>query len=400
MNANQRLHRPGLAAAPVSFALSLVACGLFFGVGCGRETLIGIDITPVGSGGIYGGGSGGRFGGGSGGNAVPACSGGSAGGGLDAGTGSDCSIVSFAPGTLNGCGPMTGAAFSPDGSLLAVSSQQQPTLRVWRVSDGALLYQVRTDGSAYNVTFSPDGTLLALGGLNSTQGGSAGINAAAVFDARTGRIVATLPSRSGDYLSAVAFSHDGARLVTAGEKSFIQEWRVADWSELLAIPAVESIYAVDFSADDSRFLTSGSSGTNRILRTSDGVELAEIPNGYPEMNRATYSPNGELILDVGSPGKLRILDANVTLLQTVDFGAASDAVNPIGHAVWIDDDRFLADDWSGNVEEWSRDPAQAAAPFTLAHTWTMAGQAWGIAVAPDGHTFVVTGEFGFVVLAP
>ena len=403
---NRRVPGRGVAVAQVSLGLSLLALGALASVGCGRETLIGIDVPPLGTGGRHGSGSGGTFGSGSGGTFGPG-SGGSIGSGSGGtiGTGTFCSTVSFTPGALNPCGLTSGAAFSPDGTLLATATRNAspPNVHVWQVCDGKLLYEVPQTSWVYNVAFSPDGTLLAAGGLAPLlAGGAAESNGAAVFQAATGALVATLPTHSGSYVSAVAFSHDGTRLITAGAQSFIDMWNVADWSELLAIPtsSPESIYEVDFSPDDSRFVTSGTSTVNHILKTSDGTPVAQIPNVFSEMIRATYSPNGQLILSDAGAGQLQLLDANATVLQVMTFNAPSGDLIPIGKAAWIDDSRFVADDWRGKVEEWSKDPAQPYGPFSLTRTWMMPSQAWGIAVAPDRQSFVVTGDFGFEVLAP
>jgi len=398
-------------------ALCFVGGGVL-SAGCDRDTLIGIDVPPFGTGGTYGPGSGGTFGPGSGGT-IGGGSGGTIGGGSGGSPGSTacaggtggatgavsagpCSVIGTFPGILNGCGRTTTVAFSPDGTLLATSTQDasQPNLHVWRVCDGTLLYEVaqaNNQAGSYGVTFSPNGKLLALGGVAPVVDG-AGTDAAAVFDAATGRLITSLPTKSGTYASAVTFSHDGTRLVTAGFSSFIDVWRVADWSEALAIPNDGSVYDVDFAPDDSTFVVSGGS-INRILRSSDGAQLVEMTGLFAEQDRATYSPNGQLILSTAGAGQLQILDAHANTLQVMTF-TSSTAFDPIGHAAWIDDSHFVADDWNGAVQEWEKDPAQPQGPFSLKQSWQMPSQALGIAVAPDRLTFVVAGDFGFQFLTP
>jgi len=311
----------------------------------------------------------------------------------------------LSPGALNACGMTSSAAFSPDGTLLATTTRESGAkVHVWQVCDGKLLYEVaQTEPWIYKAAFSPDGKLLAAGGFAALLDGSgAPSNAAGVFDAATGALITTLPTHSGNYAAAVTFSHDGTRLITAGAQSFIDVWNVADWSELLTIPTTppQSVYDIAFSPDDSRFITSTTAGVNRILKTSDGTEVGDIQNVFSEMNRASYSPNGQLILSDAGAGQLQVLDAYTMLLQTITFNPPSTDLIPIGYATWIDDDRFVADDWHGKVEEWSKDPTQPKGPFSLTKTWMMPSQAWGIAVAPDHQSFVVTGDFGFQVLAP
>lgn len=58
--------------------------------------------------------------------------------------------------------------FSPDRTLLA-SAGYEDTVRLWHVSDGSLVRELKyASGNVSDVAFSPDGTLLALGSVNGT----------------------------------------------------------------------------------------------------------------------------------------------------------------------------------------------------------------------------------------
>jgi WD40 repeat protein len=60
-------------------------------------------------------------------------------------------------------GSVNSVAFSPDGSLIASGSGDY-TVRLWRVSDGALVRTLTGHTSyVYSVAFSPDGSLIASG---------------------------------------------------------------------------------------------------------------------------------------------------------------------------------------------------------------------------------------------
>jgi len=94
------------------------------------------------------------------------------------------------------------AAFSPDGALLAVSTENG--VRVWDVESGEERYTIRAvQNAAANVlTFSPDGALLV---------GCGGQPLIGVWGAQTGAQLGLLPTQ-GELCSNVVFSPDSALL--------------------------------------------------------------------------------------------------------------------------------------------------------------------------------------------
>ncbi len=104
--------------------------------------------------------------------------------------------------------PVSGAAFSPDGTTLAVASWDQ-RIRLWDLK-GQLRSSFRTARDmVFCVTFSPDGKLLVVGQ-------DAGI--VQILDARTGEQLKRLTIRSDgpdNVVMSVQFSPDGQILLTA-----------------------------------------------------------------------------------------------------------------------------------------------------------------------------------------
>ena len=114
--------------------------------------------------------------------------------------------------------------FSPDGKRLAfLRSGGHPTetfdvlISDFAAQRGASLYMTRT--SYRRIKFSPDGALLALTGADGTI----------LWDVKTQRVVAVLPSSDGSSRSSVAFSADGELLAIAnrdGPKRQVHVWNV------------------------------------------------------------------------------------------------------------------------------------------------------------------------------
>jgi len=370
--------------------------------GCESDVLIGIEGTINRHPGGIGDGSGGS-GGVSGGTGGAAPGNGGSGGSA---TAQGCHTISTTPGQPNYCGRTTGLAYSPDGQLLASVTENLPYLHIWRLSDGLLLSEPSPDdgsvavGGAYGVAFSPDGTIIATSGnaprIHNANGTTTTLstNTVNLWDAATGALLKTLPTSCGTYASGIDFSHDGTRLVTAGMMGNIEVWSLPAGTRTLSIPFNGSVYTAHFSPDDSRLITAaGLVGT--VWNAATGAKIFDIPGLEDEMNEAAFSPDGQRIVATADNGKVKVLDAAGTLLQTLTFKPATTPY--FSHAVWIDSARFVIDDWSGAVKEWTAD---GSGTFVPSRAWAENMQTLGMAVSPDRTTLVVSGSNGFVFLSP
>ena len=128
--------------------------------------------------------------------------------------------------------PMTGAenrvslAVDPKGQVLANSSgaamAERPPTEVWDIATHKRIAQIGEDRDVpiTGVAFSPDGTLLATESLNCVV----------VWNADTGKLLASVVHDEDERgrVKSVAFSSDGRYLVTSSLNEVVKVWSVAD----------------------------------------------------------------------------------------------------------------------------------------------------------------------------
>lgn len=118
-----------------------------------------------------------------------------------------------------------GAAFSPDGTLLALAGNPDRSVQIW-TSDGRLVNQLhghtKTTGA---VAFSPDGNYIASGGDDKTIR----------LWTKEGELLGTLEGHRAP-IWAIAFSPDGQTLASGGADQTVILW---DWQQRLLVNPLE-----------------------------------------------------------------------------------------------------------------------------------------------------------------
>jgi len=186
-----------------------------------------------------------------------------------------------------------GVAFSPDNMLLAVSLES--TTDVWNISTWTKRYSLESSGNS--MMFSPDNSLLASGS------GDSFIRLWRVSD---GALLRTLEGHA-DWVSSVAFSPDGTLLASGSGDKTIRLWRVSDGALLRTLEGhTDYVSSVAFS-QDGQTLASGSEDTTvRLWRVSDGTLLRTLEGHTGVVESVAFSPDGTLLASGSWDGTVRL----------------------------------------------------------------------------------------------
>jgi len=124
-----------------------------------------------------------------------------------------------------------------------------------------------------------------------------------IWDDATGTLVA-----SWKECLFVAFSPDGARIVTASRDRMVRLWDVAGRRELAKLEHPSQVASVTLSPDGARVATSTRDRIVRIWDAAGGRELASLTPPSP-VTSAVFSPDGKRLVTTCWEGTVHIWDA-------------------------------------------------------------------------------------------
>jgi WD40 repeat protein/transcriptional regulator with XRE-family HTH domain len=276
-------------------------------------------------------------------------------------------------------------AFSPDSTRIAAVANPNSGLRegwasIWNTSTGQKLLTLRGHTTnVESVAFSPDGARIVTAGDDST---------AKVWDSNTGVQLLTLYGHT-DIVWGAAFSPDGARIVTVGGDRQIKVWDALTGQELFSLAGhTEEIRSVAFSPDGTRIVTASTDKTAKVWSVAPSREFLTLVNGPPikfiEGTELAYSPDGTRLATASSDLTPKVWDASngKLLLQLIGH---TDLVTNIAYS--SDGTRITTASNDGTAKIW--DAATGKELLTLAghKDWVS-----GVAFSPDGSR-LATGSF-------
>jgi WD40 repeat protein len=196
--------------------------------------------------------------------------------------------------------PITTAAFSPDGRLLAVGSIWDSSARLWDYAEGKPVGPLLSHNDALRtVAFSPDGKWLLTSSDDRT---------ARLWDTATGRQVG-MPFQHPERVNAASFSPDGRRIITACDDATARVWDVAAGATGAVPLTPDAVASAAFSADGRRLTTASIDGTVRVWESATRRSVAAPRRYAADVVGVAFSQDAREAVTVTSKGAVRIWNA-------------------------------------------------------------------------------------------
>ncbi|GGO39754.1 hypothetical protein GCM10012286_16910 [Streptomyces lasiicapitis] len=200
---------------------------------------------------------------------------------------------------------VTSLAWSPDGTRIATTSRDG-TSRIWDASDGRELMTLNAPGRYWlgGAAWSPDGRYLAT---------SATDKAFRVWDVERGEPVATIEGHT-DYVWRIAWSPDGRRIATGSRDRTVRLWDPFEGTELRKMTGhTDRVQGIGWSPDGTRLATASWDRTVRLWDPDEGRELAVIGVHDDQVNGLAWSPDGTRLATVSRDRTVRIWNPTTDL---------------------------------------------------------------------------------------
>jgi WD40 repeat protein len=274
----------------------------------------------------------------------------------------------------------TALALSPNGNVLVSAGN---ALCFWDTTTGKQLFRTANDEQPITgVAFSPEGTLLA------SCGKRPGV---CLWDATTGSLVRVLGGDDKEHLvNQVVFAPDGKVVASAGGDGTARVWDVATGKEIRRHTGTSNCNAVAFTPDNRSLAVGDSAGYVSLYHRNTGKQrwsIAVNPDRLP-IERLAFSADSA-VLACSAHSKVRLWST-----ATGEECPESAAVPRRAYwAAWLPKSRALVLSGDGTIQLWDS-AAGMEIHVTDGHRDSVAAAAF----APDGKTIASAGMDGTIRL--
>jgi WD40 repeat protein len=193
------------------------------------------------------------------------------------------------------------ASFSPDEARIVTASDDH-TARVWDPHTGAELMRLDHDAPVRSAMFAPEG------GRILTAAG----NTAHLWDAQTGRLLATTLAGHRDEVRDAVFSADGTLIATTSKDYTARIWDAATGRLLRTLDGHGStVDSAAFNRDGSLLVTASEDGTARVWDVQTGIAHNIFRGNGASFFSADFSPDATRIVTGSEDNTARVWENSV-----------------------------------------------------------------------------------------
>ncbi len=203
--------------------------------------------------------------------------------------------------------------FSPDGKLVVSGAKFGYGVMLWRVADGALLWENAHESEVECVVFSPDGSRIATGGEDYYL---------RIWDTKTGaQLYGHEFTESG--LDGITWSPDGRFIVAGDELGNAIFFDATTYREVNRIDCGSTINSLEFTADSELLAVGGNiqtpdpngpggnryEGFAKVIDVNEMAIVMEVGTQAGSIKSVRWSPDETMIATGGFDNKARLFDA-------------------------------------------------------------------------------------------
>lgn len=270
-------------------------------------------------------------------------------------------------------GSVTSVAWAPSGLRLAVAHGEGVSI----LSTSTFRERVRLLdlGKPRAVAFSSDGALVVTGSDD---------RGVRVWDAATGALLQTFKEHTGE-VTSVAFSPNGKMLASGAKDSTVRVWDLTKNVILRVFTEhTNDVNSVAFSPDSKRLASGSADNTVRVWDLAQGQIIRVLDEHTLYVTAVAFSPDSKLLASGSWDKTVRIWDANVKTIEAQPKYTSSRLINdhsdrvttvnfaPVGK-------QLASASWDNTVRTWDPITGKPVETFNGHTQWVTS-----LSFSPDG----------------